>query len=87
MNFYSRKMPTTEEWMAWTQWPLDVPRPTQAEWESAFARYEATCDQTAFSDYNYAGLGYVLTFFNIAVWWKFFFPESERFKIVIPPPP
>lgn len=63
-----------EDDMSWSQWPKDIPRPTQEEWDSAFKRYRSTCVGD-YTDYV-SGLAFVMATYARWVWWEFFFPED-----------
>ena len=59
----------------WSFWPQDTPRPTDAEFAAAEARYAQTLNPDDMSDYN-CGLRFVMATYNRRIWWPLFFPDA-----------
>ena len=75
--------------MTWFQWPANVPRPTNDEWEAAKERHrienEKDREQSKIDGHPYMGdCGHDLSFdmatCNIWTWWHYFFPEDNRYR-------
>lgn len=73
--------------MTWEQWPKDVPRPTQEEWDAAQQRMNEETKRfdeemkAAGRDPYMGDTGFSLSFdmatCNIETWWHLFFPKER----------
>ena len=72
--------------MTWSQWPSDVPRPTEEEWKLAEVRYhdeqDALMARLAADGKDYMGdtgysLGFDMATVNRECWWHYFFPYQD----------
>ncbi len=67
--------------MIWSQWPKDIPRPTEDEWYEADKRYRAEMSKARERGYygdGLCGLSFMMATFNRTIWWGFFFPEEDE---------
>lgn len=61
--------------VCWLQWPDDISKPTQEEWDRAEELYIKSCQPNDYSDYV-CGLDFVMATYSRWIWWKFFFPDE-----------
>ena len=72
---------TATDDIQWAQWPKNIPRPTEAEWEAADKRYRAEMTRARERGYygdGLSGLSFMMATYGRDIWWGFFFPEENE---------